>query len=110
MPMPLVQAAAVQPEFHYEKMEGTFVGFWSPQYGKALNVPGYQLHFLSKEHKKGGHLLGCSGKNLRLEMQREIGFAMVLPENDAFLHANFTGDPSADLEKAEASQEKESRK
>jgi len=107
--VPLVQAAAVQPEFHYEKMAGTLVGFWSPEYAKTMNVPGYHFHFLSKEHQKGGHLLGCSGKNLCLELQREIGFTTVLPKNPAFLRADLTLDASADLHKAEGSQEKETR-
>jgi acetolactate decarboxylase len=103
--VPLVQAAAVQPEFRYEKMEGTMVGFWSPHYAKSFNVPGYHLHFLSKEHKKGGHLLGCSGKNLKLELQRESGMVVVLPETEEFLKADLTHDPSADLDKAEKSQQ-----
>jgi acetolactate decarboxylase len=104
--VPLVRAAAVQPEFHYEQIAGTLVGFWSPQYAKALNVPGYHLHFLSKEHLKGGHLLGCAGRNLRLELQREIGLTAVLPENQEFLQADLTHDPAADLNKAERPQDR----
>jgi acetolactate decarboxylase len=77
------------------------VGFWSPEYAKSLNVPGYHLHFLSVEHQKGGHVLACSGKNLSLELQREISFSVVLPENEEFLQADLRRDPSADLAKAE---------
>ncbi|MBV9177498.1 MAG: acetolactate decarboxylase [Nitrososphaeraceae archaeon] len=43
---------------------GTLVGFWTPEYAKNLNVPGYHLHFLSKNHAKGGHLLQCSPNKL----------------------------------------------
>jgi alpha-acetolactate decarboxylase len=34
-------------------------------------VPGYHLHFISADRTRGGHLLQCRGKNLRLQIQRE---------------------------------------
>jgi alpha-acetolactate decarboxylase len=39
----------------------TLVGFWTPEYAKTFNVPGYHLHFLSADHQSGGHLLQCAG-------------------------------------------------
>ena len=51
--VPLVQAAAVQPEFEFHDVSGTLVGFWTPEYAKTLNVPGYHLHFLSADRKQG---------------------------------------------------------
>src|SRR5256885_12328532 len=68
--VPLVQAAAVQPEFELHDVSGTLVGFWTPEYAKTLNVPGYHLHFVSADRKSGGHLLQCRGANLRLQIQR----------------------------------------
>jgi acetolactate decarboxylase len=59
--VPLVQAAAVQPEFEFRDVSGTLVGFWTPEYAKTFNVPGYHLHFLSADHQSGGHLLQCAG-------------------------------------------------
>src|SRR5207245_9053499 len=55
--VPLVQAAAVQPEFEFNDISGTLVGFWTPEYAKSLNVPGYHLHFISRDRTRGGHLL-----------------------------------------------------
>ena len=57
----LVKAAAVQPEFEFHDVSGTLVGFWTPEYAKTLNVPGYHLHFLSEDRRCGGHLLQCRG-------------------------------------------------
>src|SRR5713101_1917438 len=34
--VPLVQAAAVQPEFEFHDVAGTLVGFWTPAYTKTL--------------------------------------------------------------------------
>jgi len=99
--IPLVQAAAVQPEFEFHNISGTLVGFWTPEYAKSLNVPGYHLHFVSAERTQGGHVLQCRGKNLRLQIQREGDYHIVLPETEDFLKANLRRDPTAALARAE---------
>jgi acetolactate decarboxylase len=99
--VPLVQAAAVQPEFEFHDVSGTLVGFWTPEYAKTLNVPGYHLHFLSADHQSGGHLLQCSGSNLRLQIQRQGDYRVALPETEDFVKADLRRDPGADLAKAE---------
>jgi len=99
--IPLVQASAVQPEFEFQNISGTLVGFWTPEYAKSLNVPGYHLHFISADRKHGGHLLQCRGKSLRLQIQREGDYHIVLPETEDFLEANLQRDPTAALAKAE---------
>jgi len=102
--IPLVQAAAVQPEFEFHNISGTLVGFWTPEYAKSLNVPGYHLHFVSADRTQGGHVLQCRGKNLRLQIQREGDYHIVLPETEDFLKANLRRDPTAALAKAEGEQ------
>jgi len=92
--VPLVQAAAVQPEFEFQTISGTLVGFWT-------NVPGYHLHFISADRTHGGHLLQCRGTNLRLQIQREGDYHIVLPETGDFVKANLRRDPTAALAKAE---------
>ena len=52
-----------------------------------MNVPGYHLHFISADRNRGGHLLQCRGKNLRLQIQREGDYHIVLPETEDFLKA-----------------------
>jgi acetolactate decarboxylase len=102
--VPLVQAAAVQPEFEFRDVAGTLVGFWTPEYAKTLNVPGYHLHFISDDRTHGGHLLQCRGAGLRLSIQREGDYHIALPETEEFLKADLRRDPSADLAKAEGEQ------
>jgi acetolactate decarboxylase len=99
--VPLVQAAAMQAEYTYKNVEGTLVGFWSPEFAKSFNVPGYHFHFLSADKSKGGHVLECSGQSIKLESHRESVIAVVLPENEEFLQADLTRDPTKDLDKAE---------
>jgi acetolactate decarboxylase len=100
--VPLVKAAAVQPEFEFDDVSGTLVGFWTPEYAKTLNVPGYHLHFVSADRKKGGHLLQCRGSNLSLQVQSEGDYRVALPETEDFLKADLRRDPAADLARAEA--------
>lgn len=103
---PLAQAALTQPEFDFEHIAGTLVGFWSPQYAKAFNVPGYHLHFLSADRRHGGHLLQCAGKGLRLRLQTEANVQVALPETEDFLKADLTRDPSVALKFAENDQKR----
>jgi acetolactate decarboxylase len=99
--VPLIRAAAVQPEFEFRDISGTLVGFWTPEYAKTFNVPGYHLHFISDDRKHGGHVLQCSGANLRLQIQREGNYHVALPETEDFLKADLRRDPAADLAQAE---------
>ena len=105
--LPLAKAAAIQPEFEFADVEGTLVGIWAPQFSSALNIAGYHFHFLSEDRTKGGHLLECSGKNLRVRVDRLNDFHLSLPESEEFLLADLTKDTSKDLAYAEQIHKKE---
>jgi acetolactate decarboxylase len=106
--LPLAKAAAIQPEFEFTEVEGTLVGIWAPQFSSALNIAGYHFHFLSEDRTKGGHLLECSSKNLRVRVDRLNDFHLSLPESEEFLRADLTQDTSKDLAYAEQAHKKES--
>jgi acetolactate decarboxylase len=99
--MTVSSVAAVQPEFEFGDLPGGLVGFWTPEYAKTLNVSGYHLHFLSADHTRGGHVLDCSDRDLRLQIQQAGDLHIALPETENFLKADLRRDPSADLAKAE---------
>jgi acetolactate decarboxylase len=105
--LPLAKAAAIQPEFDFKDVDGTLVGIWAPQFSSALNVAGYHFHFLSEDRTKGGHLLECSGENLRVRVERLNDFHLSLPESAEFLRADLTKDTSKDLAYAEQIHKKE---
>lgn len=105
--LPLAKAAAIQPEFDFKDIDGTLVGIWAPQFSSAFNVAGYHFHFLSEDRTKGGHLLQCSGKNLRVRVERLNDFHLSLPESEEFLRADLTKDTSKDLAYAEQAHKKE---
>lgn len=97
----LVDVVKDQAVFEYEDIKGTIVGFWSPAYVKGINVPGYHLHFLSKDRSKGGHLLDCKIEAGTIEIDETSNFYMVLPENEGFRMADLVGDKAVQLDTVE---------
>lgn len=97
----LKTAAVTQPEFRFENVEGTLVGFWSPQFVASVDIPGYHFHFLSKDRTKGGHVLECAGSNLSLQVETVKELHLSLPDTEEFLRADLTADVSKDLSAAE---------
>jgi acetolactate decarboxylase len=98
---PLVDITEHQPEFDFENVEGTLVGFRFPDFAGGMNVPGYHIHFLTRDRQGGGHLLAMELDNGRLAIDEESAFHMELPNDPDFLDTNLAGDHSADLKKAE---------
>ncbi len=56
---PLVEVAKTQSVWTHENLKGTLVAIRSPKWVGGLSVPGYHWHFLSTDHKQGGHVLDC---------------------------------------------------
>lgn len=97
----LVEATSHQAEFGLDEIDGTLLGFWSPAYARNFNVPGYHLHLLSKDRRRGGHVLGIRGRNLSVQVMDANNLAVALPQSGAFLKADLSQDPTAALSKAE---------
>jgi acetolactate decarboxylase len=97
----LVEATGHQSKYGFDAIEGTLVGMWTPEYAKAIGVPGYHLHFLSKDRTRGGHVLGLRAARLDVAMHLETDIHIGIPETHAFLEADLQGDPAADLDVAE---------
>ena len=74
----LAEALKNQVFFEYSNVRGTVVGFWTPEYASGVNVAGYNLHFISADRTKGGHLVEghLSGAKVSLDETRNL--AMVL--------------------------------
>ena len=99
--IPLAVATEHQAEFELGPVDGTMVGFWSPAYASGVEVAGYHLHFLDDSRTAGGHVLGCSGRGLRVRVEEESDVHLALPDTAAFRAADLTHDPTADLDRAE---------
>jgi len=93
---PLTEVVKRQAVFELEHVEGTMIGFWCPVYVKGINVPGFHLHFLTKDGKAGGHVLDFTAQNAIAKFDITNSFFLVLPESRAFNQMDFTADHSAD--------------
>jgi len=99
---PLSEVTKTQAVFEKESQKGTLVGFKLPSFVGGINVPGYHLHFLSKDKTFGGHILDFSVSKLKVEIQELNRFEMLLPEGDnSFNQIDLSKDRSEELEKVE---------
>ena len=98
---PLIEVAREQPEFEYENMKGTMVGFYTPDFLKEVNVPGLHLHFLSADHSCGGHLLACTPDSITIGIQHVPQLIMGLPMTLDFLTTEFERNTAKDLDEVE---------
>jgi len=97
----LVEATSAQATFDFSDISGTLVGFWSPEYIKAISIPGYHLHFISEDRKHGGHVLALEASRLTVEVNDMNHVHLAVPETEEFLHADLAADHSDALDLAE---------
>ena len=98
---PLVAILQNMPEFEFHDVEGTIVGFWLPTYIEGINIPGYHLHFITKNRDSGGHLIECQIQNAKIEIDYTTNFNMILNRNDEFYSADLKKNLKEELEKTE---------
>src|SRR4030042_322355 len=99
---PLVEVTKNQPVFEFNTVEGTLVGFRSPPYVAGVNVPGYHLHFLTRNKDAGGHVLEFIIVQADISIDYTSGFLMILPgEGSDFYKIDLTPNKQDELEQAE---------
>ncbi len=98
---PLVEVAQEQPVYHFEQVEGTLAGFFTPSFMASLNVPGLHLHFLSTDFQRGGHVLECIPRDVRVGIQFISKLELSLPMTLDYLTWDFRRNIAQDLNKAE---------
>ena len=98
---PLTEIVRTQPVFDFADVAGTMVGFWCPSFVKGVNVPGYHLHFLRADGKKGGHVLDFVVDKATMEIDDSREFSLILPDDAAFDNANLEPDRTIELKAVE---------
>lgn len=98
---PLAKVVEKQAVFTFTDVEGTMVGFRCPVFAKGVNVPGYHLHFLTKDRTQGGHVLDCKVENLTVQVDPTHKLTLVLPEDKEFYRLDLDKDKSGELKKVE---------
>jgi acetolactate decarboxylase len=62
----------------FKKVKGTLVGFWFPVYSGGINVSSYHFHFISKNGKRGGHVLDFSLLKGKIEIDLKANIQIEL--------------------------------
>lgn len=75
----LQEAINHQAVFEREKIQGTMVGIWSPEYVGKMNVPGYHFHFISGDRQIGGHVLDLKIKQAQVSIDQATHLEILLP-------------------------------
>jgi len=79
----LSTVAENQPTFTAENIDGTIVGYYSPELYQGAVAAGWHLHFLSDDHEYGGHLLAMDATNLVGSLEEFSDFQLHLPIDSA---------------------------
>ena len=98
----LVEVAREQPVFEFSDVEGTLAGFRFPDYAAGVNVPGYHLHFITRDRTAGGHVLDLKLREGALLVEHTANFHMELPEAGGFLEADLGKDQRGAIQEAES--------
>jgi acetolactate decarboxylase len=99
--VPLVEAAKNQIVFEFSHVEGSLIGFFTPDFMASLNAPGYHLHMLTADRRHGGHLMDCRVERAHVGIQHIPKLEVDLPFTLDYLTAQFSRDTKKDLGKAE---------
>jgi acetolactate decarboxylase len=103
---PLVEVVRDQSVFELRDIEGTIVGFRSPDFVEGVNVPGYHLHFIARDKTAGGHLLDCRIRSAKVAWENITEFSMTLPVDAAFYQLDLGHTNKSELERVEKQGEK----
>ena len=99
----LAEAAKAEAVFEWDDIAGDLVGFRLPGYVNGINAPGWHLHFMDAERRRGGHVLNFSIDEGKLSFCHANDLQIRLPDSpDVFAGLDLNRDWSGELKAAEA--------
>lgn len=90
-----------QQFFSFTNMEGSLIGFKTPELVGRLGIPGYHFHFLSQNLHGGGHVVDFTWNDVTIEIGRIKSVEFDMPDNNEFRQFPFDKVDSSDLKKIE---------
>ncbi len=73
-----------QQSFVFEKIRGSLVGVYFPDYMDGINMPGWHLHFLSEDRSKGGHVFDAAVREGMAKVDKITNIFINLPKEAVF--------------------------
>lgn len=90
-----------QKDFAFNNIEGTLVCIYYPDYMDGINAPGWHIHFVSKDHSKGGHVYDLSMIRGRIRLTKINHIEIQLPSEPAFDTYSLKDASGSDIKKVE---------
>jgi acetolactate decarboxylase len=78
---PLEEVIQHQAVYELADTTGTLVGFRCPAVLQGATVPGYHLHFLTRDRQAGGHVLSFTLKEGHAALDLSHRFLLLMPED-----------------------------
>jgi acetolactate decarboxylase len=98
---PLADVVKIESIFELKKVDGTMVGFRMPDYAEGISPTGFHFHFISDSRKTGGHVLDCTAKNVRIEIDEIRDLHLSLPDTSDFYNADLNKNGSGNVTEVE---------
>ena len=98
---PLTEATAHEPIAEFADLEGTLVGFRSPDYTQGISVAGYHLHVIDDARSRGGHVLDFVLEEGELAVSTGSELHLHLPRTSTRIATNGSAAQDADIRRAE---------
>jgi acetolactate decarboxylase len=78
---PLSEVVADQTEWRFDMADGDIIGFRFPDTLAGVEVPGWHLHFLTKDRTHGGHVISLDVLDAKVEVNSCDHLHVELPKN-----------------------------
>ena len=99
----LAKISESQPEFQQSNVQGTLVGFFTPELFQGVAAAGFHLHFIDDTHTFGGHVMDFEVAEGKVEISRISSLVQHFPVDDpTFVHETIDyADLAAEIQQAE---------
>lgn len=99
---PTAELMGREYKFHYPRTKGFIVATRIPAWLDGVNIPGYHFHFISDDHKQGGHVLSFLARELKVEVCIIDEICVRVQDSEEFQKFNFEKVSSEDIQRLEA--------
>lgn len=98
----LLEVSTKQAMWEHQNSRGTLIGLFCPYFTTGANLAGWHFHYLSADHKAGGHVLDLCLTQGTLALDTTPRYSLNLPESGAFTELKIDKTNTAETKKIEA--------
>lgn len=93
-----------QQDFEFTDIDGTLVCVYYPDFMDGINLPGWHIHFVSDDHKMGGHVFDINMVRGDIRLIKISSIEIRLPSEPAFDTYALKQASGGDIKKVEQKQ------